>query len=507
MTKNAKEHIYYVKGMHCASCEILIEKKLLELENIKSVEAKTAKGEALIEYAGERPAIERLNEIFKRDGYVFSDRPKEAANGFRPKEFFITLGIGLLIVAGFIGLSNSGLSGLINVSSKSSLPAFFALGLMAGISSCAALVGGIILSMSKQWGELYSDADSVRKKIQPHLIFNAGRILSYGIFGAALGAIGGKLNLSLKFSSVLVIAVSVMMIFLALQMFGFKAFRKFQFTMPKFITRFIADESNFKGRYMPFLMGAFTFFLPCGFTITAQGLALISGNAIQGGLIMILFALGTLPMLLFIGLSSVKFLQKPHLSNRFLKVAGILVLFFALYSINSQLNVLGIASFSDLGINSGRLPSAAKNNSTQSEEKLPPIVNGKQILKMDASSSGYSPNYFKVKVGVPVRWEIADKGTSGCTNAVISRGLFDGEIKLTPGQTSIKEFTPEKPGKYKFSCWMGMISGIIEVIDENGATLQSDSLNSGGNLFNLSGAEGAGGSCGINGQCGCGGRR
>lgn len=469
MDKNIKEHIYCVKGMHCASCEILIEKKLLELRNIKSVESSTAKGEVLIEYEGERPALERLNEIFKKEGYIFSDQPREAINGFKSKEFFITLGIGLLIIVGFIGLNKLGLSVLINVGSKSSLPVFFVFGLIAGISSCAALVGGIILSMSKQWSELYSDNDSTWKKIQPHLIFNAGRLISYGVLGTALGAVGSKLNFSLKFGPILVIVVSVMMIFLAFQMFGFKAFRKFQFTMPKFITRFIANESNFKGRYMPFLMGAFTFFLPCGFTITAQGLALISGNAIQGGLIMLLFATGTLPMLLTIGLSSVKFSEKPHLANRFLKVAGILVLFFALYNINFQLNVLGISSFSDLGINSDQLSNTAKNNSPQSEEGLPPIVNGKQILKMDASSRGYSPNYFKVKVGIPVRWEITDKGTSGCTNAIISKNLFEGEIPLTPGQVSIKEFTPEKPGKYKFSCWMGMISGIIEVIDKGDA--------------------------------------
>ncbi|MFH1392444.1 MAG: heavy-metal-associated domain-containing protein, partial [bacterium] len=115
MTKNIKEHIYYVGGMHCASCEILIEKKLLELGNIKSVEASTAKGEALIEYDGERPTLERLNEIFKRGGYVFSDQPREAISGFKPREFFITLGIGLLIIIGFIGLNKLGLSGLINV--------------------------------------------------------------------------------------------------------------------------------------------------------------------------------------------------------------------------------------------------------------------------------------------------------------------------------------------------------------------------------------------------------
>jgi len=503
MAKDIKEHIYYIKGMHCASCEILIEKKLLEFGNIKSVEASMAKDTALIEYDGKKPTLKRLNKKFRKEGYTFSDQPKKITSNFKSKEFFTTLVMGLLIILGFVGLSKLGLSGLINVSSKSSLPVFFVFGVMAGISSCAALVGGIILSMSKQWGELYSNTDSTWKKIQPHLIFNAGRIISYGVFGIILGAVGSKLNFSLNFGPILVIIVSVVMIFLAFQMFNFKAFRKFQFTMPKFITRFIANESNFKGRYMPFLMGVFTFFLPCGFTITAQGLALISGNAVQGGLIMLLFAMGTLPMLLAIGLSSVKFSQKPHLSKRFLKVAGILVLFFALYNINFQLNVLGISSLNDLDINSRQYSNVTENNSLQNDKELPPIINGKQILKMDASYRGYSPDYLKVKVGIPVRWEITDKGTSGCTNAIISKNLFKGEIPLTPGQTSFKEFTPQKPGKYKFSCWMGMVSGIIEVVGKDGMTSQNN-LNE--DLFTPSGAENSGGTCGINGICGCSGR-
>ncbi|MBU3964417.1 sulfite exporter TauE/SafE family protein [Patescibacteria group bacterium] len=505
MSENIKEHTYHIKGMHCASCEILIEKRLLELENIKSIEASAAKSRALIEHEGERPSPARLNEIFRTEGYIFSDQPEKEMSRFKPREFFITLFWGLLIVAVFIGLNRFGLSGLINVSSKSSLLVFLVFGFMAGISSCAALVGGIILSMSKQWGELYSNTDSWWKKIQPHLIFNAGRIISYSVLGAVLGAIGSRLNFSLSFGSILVMAVSIIMIFLALQMFGFKAFRKFQFTMPKFITRFIADESHFKGRYMPFLMGAFTFFLPCGFTITAQGLALISSSAIQGGLIMLLFAIGTLPMLLMIGLSSVKFSQKPHLSHRFLKIAGILVLFFALYNINSQLNVLGMPSFSDLGANSNQPRAVVKDNGPQKQDGLAPIVDGKQILKMDASSRGYSPSYFKVRAGMPARWEITDKGTSGCTNAIISKNLFDGEIPLTPGQTSIKEFIPGKPGKYKFSCWMGMVSGIIEVIDDGNVVPEYNSLNSNGDSFNPSGAEGSGGSCGSSGACSCGG--
>ena len=468
------------------------------------MEASTSKGRVLIEYEGDKPGADKLNKIFQRENYIFSDQPfnvvreksfdkTENIEQEKGKDFSIIAGAALLFIVAFFILKNSGLAGLINVNSTSSLPTFFFLGLLAGVSSCAALVGGLVLSMSKQWIEMYSERSSILKKFQPHLMFNIGRIISYAVLGGVIGAIGGKLQISLTFTSVLIVAVSVMMLFLALQMLGVKAFRRFQFTMPKFITRHIADETKFQGKYMPFLMGALTFFLPCGFTITAQGLALISGGAMQGALIMFFFALGTAPALLAIGLSAVKFSKKPHLSYKFLKVAGVLVLFFALYNINSQLNVLGFSSFSDIKLSSNQRPAQSGGDG------LPPIENGKQILKMDASSSGYRPNYLKVKAGIPVRWEITDTGTSGCTNAIIAKGLFSEEIPLTPGETSIKEFTPEKPGRYKFSCWMGMVSGIIEVVDSKLAAKNSEAYAQAANLDNSdvvpSGAKG----------CGCGG--
>ncbi|MDP2910513.1 MAG: sulfite exporter TauE/SafE family protein [bacterium] len=499
MAKEIKEHIYFVKGMHCASCEVLIEKKLSALKEIKSVEASAGKGRVLIVYEGEKPSVDRLNSVFRKENYLFFDRSTETAEKKQGGDFFIIAGAALFIIIGFFILKNSGLVGLVNVNSISSLPMFFLLGLLAGVSSCAALVGGLILSMSKQWLEMYSEKNSTQEKLQPHLMFNAGRIVSYTFLGGVIGAIGSKFQISLTFTSILIVVVSIMMFFLALQMLGVKAFRKFQFTMPKFITRRIADETKFQGKYMPFLMGVLTFFLPCGFTITAQGLALISGSAVQGALIMLFFALGTLPALLAIGLSAVKFSQKPHLANKFLKVAGVLVLFFAIFNINTQLNVLGFSSLSDLKLNFGQ---QIPNNG---EKGLVPIVDGKQILKMDASASGYNPNYFKVLAGVPVKWEITDKGTSGCTNAIISKGLFSGEIALTPGRTSVKEFTPTKPGKYKFSCWMGMVSGIIEVVDnsesKNSASAAAADFNDSGDII-PSGAKGCGCGGGSGGTCG-----
>ena len=505
---NKKECIYKVSGMHCASCEILIEKKLLQFHGVKSVEASTGRGEVVIEYENDAPSAGKLNQIFSEDKYVFSKK-EAGSDGYviNLDGAIKTLGVTFLVIFAYFALNRLGLGKYANVSATSSLPAFFIMGIIAGVSSCAALVGGIVLSMSKQWAELYADGTSTKKRMQPHIMFNVGRIISYAFFGMLLGALGSKLRVSLQFSSMLVLFVSVMMIFLAFQMLGVRAFRRFQFTMPKFITRRVADEKNFKGKYMPSLMGASTFFLPCGFTIAAQGIALISGSALQGALVLSLFALGTAPALLLIGLTSVKFSSRPHLFGQFAKVAGTVVLFFALYNINAQMNVLGWGGLNGIF---GALKSQAQDNN------LPKIVNGKQLVKMDASSRGYSPNYLRVRAGVPVRWEIRDTGTSGCTGAIISR-LFKGAIELTPGTTSVKEFTPPNtPGKYRFSCWMGMVTGIIEVVDPSqklslagvsavNAATTDDVIPSGAK--GCGGGGSGGGGCGGSGGGGCGGAK
>lgn len=515
--RKLKEYTYYVEGMHCPSCELLIEKELLKNKGVESVDASAGSGQVAIFYKNRKPSVDKLNEVFKDNGYTFLTEPivKKKENSFvsfnkqgqvlinKNKLYRYTqiLGIALFLIVGFIFLSRSGIASRIVVSSASALPAFFLFGLMAGVSSCAALVGGVVLSMSKQWSEIYNTGNSVWQKFQPHLLFNLGRLLSFAFLGALLGTLGAFLQISLTATSLLAVGVSVIMVFLALQMLGVKRFQKFQITMPKSVSRFVADETNFKGRYMPFALGALTFFLPCGFTITAQGLALASGNSLRGSFIMLSFALGTLPMLAGIGFSSLKISAKPHLSDKFLKIAGILVLFFGLYNFNSQLNVLGLPSLDDIKLGSSRTAQA-------SEDGLAPIINGKQVLKMDALAYGYEPNGFKVRTGIPVRWEIKNQGVSGCTNAVVSKGLFAGEVRIDKDFV-VKEFTPEKPGRYKFSCWMGMVSGVIEVVDSGqaqGGTAEEfvvgneEEIPSGASGCGGSGSEGCGGGCG--GGCG-----
>lgn len=438
--KNNKSAVYSVSGTHCHACEILIEKEIKSLVGIKSVEASTSS--QTVKITGKNlPEISFLNKLFKDSGYSFSSSSTPAYQSTSKPDIFLSLLIVLGILALLYIFNRFGFFSSFNVNASSYFPAFIIFGLLAGFSTCAALVGGIVLGVS-------------RRGLTPVINFLVGRLVFFAFFGAVLGYFGSFFRLSLTAGAIISILVALVMIVSGLQLLNFKFLNFLNFSLPKSITGRFADESKFQGQYLPIILGGLTFFLPCGFTLTTQSLALASGSIIDGALIMFSFALGSFIPLFLIGYGSIRSQRNPSTAAYFSQVAGILVVLFALYTLYTQSIVLG---FSPLVLSS----SAPADQSTSV-----PIVNGIQILKMDASASGYTPSTFTIRAGQKVRWEITDKGTSGCTNAVIARSLFSGPINLVPGTTSVKEFTaPTKPGTYRFSCWMGMVSGSIEVVE------------------------------------------
>lgn len=99
---------------------------------------------------------------------------------------------------------------------------------------------------------------------------------------------------------------------------------------------------------------------------------------------------------------------------------------------------------------------------------LAPIIDGKQVIKMTVYGSNYDPEYFRVKAGIPVRWEITSSGQPGCdSGSIITKGFGDGTIYLNPnqGQVTVSEFTVQNPGVYNFGCPMFMVRGKMEVVN------------------------------------------
>ncbi len=446
---------FYITGMTCVSCKLFIEGKLHE-NGIKNSKVSLADNAIILQDADLTP--EMLNKIFLQDGYVFSREKPDMKNELYGK--LAGIAAALLFSAIFFLIVRAADPGaLSNISKNPGFIAMIIYGLLAGFSTCAALVGSVMLALSKKWSE-NPDKKFLGRYSAP-IYFNAGRIIMFSLLGGFLGMAGSALKFSPNLTALLVVGVSLILIFQGLKMLGFglKIFRSNSQGIYKLLSsRFEGMQSSLKA----FISGALTFLLPCGFTLTAVGLAVISGSFEQGLLVMLAFALGTLPSLLLIGLTSIHLYGNPRIGKNFSYSAGMLIIIFSFYSINSQLNVLGLPSLSPAG-----KPSTAgeTRNSAIDSPLLPPIKDGKQVISMMATSRGYSPSAFTVRAGTPVRWEITDAGTSGCTNAVIAKGLFPGEISLRPGEVSIKEFTPQKPGRYKFSCWMGMITGTFDVVE------------------------------------------
>lgn len=82
-------------------------------------------------------------------------------------------------------------------------------------------------------------------------------------------------------------------------------------------------------------------------------------------------------------------------------------------------------------------------------------------------ASGYEP--ITVTAGIPVEWTIdAPEGSIYGCNYIMVAPAFKIEHEFTPGENVIR-FTPDAAGTYPYSCWMGMISSTITVVEPGAA--------------------------------------
>jgi sulfite exporter TauE/SafE len=406
---------------------LVIEDRLEKEKGIKSVSINLKKEQITIESKKVIP-ISTLNQIFRKNNYRFSQtNPKSEENNI------FTLNISslwwlwaILIIIIFLFLSQIGLGGFLNISNNSSLVTIFIFGLIAGFSSCGALLSGIILSLPQK---------------TPQIIF--GRIISYSLLGGILGLIGQRFIVSPIFSYLLIVLVSLVMVLIALQMLEFRFARHFNLSLPKSFSKKIISLK------LPIFIGFLTVFLPCGFTLLTESVAVLSGNFTRGFLIMLFFVLGTSLPLFIIGLSSNKLVKNQ-------KLIGLLILFFVLYNLNFQFG------FTQKIFNHSISSASIINN--QITPTSAPQKDAQLIQLTYSQLTDVTPNSFNLKVGQSVRIEITPKDDgSGCMSTVMIPGLYNKPQPLLKGIKLIMEFTPDKVGTYQITCAMGVPRGKINV--------------------------------------------
>jgi len=149
----AYKYEYHVSGMHCPACELVIEKKIEKLEIIKNVNAVLSDKKVYLETETGISADELLaevNDLIKPLGYEVSHtRIKHKVNF---KDLAIGFGIAAAVVGIFFLIQKLGIANILGGRSMS-LALVFLIGIVASLSSCMAIVGGLVLSISSSYAK------------------------------------------------------------------------------------------------------------------------------------------------------------------------------------------------------------------------------------------------------------------------------------------------------------------------------------------------------------------
>lgn len=455
-----------VDGMTCRSCEILVERKFKTVAGVRKVDVNAASGIArIVCHDGCSVDVGHLQKAMAGEKYLVrglahGGARAETERSSRPS--FLRI-VGLFVLVLLIGslFNKFGVFGQsVSVAGSVTFAAALVLGIVAGSSSCLAVSGGLLLSSAGKFNERYGGTTKIGR-MRPVFFFVVGRVLSYGVLGGLIGLIGSAFTPSPFFTGALMVLAALYMLVMGLEMLKIcpSWMKACMPKMPKAVSHRIVDAEGREHWAAPFLLGSATFFLPCGFTQALQVYALTTGSFMESAVLLAGFALGTAPALLALGWAASSL--KGKAGKFFFQFSGALVIVLGLWNIQSGLTVAGYPlALPRFDFNA----SAASAGAGQGADQNVRLEGDVQVIAMRLTNSApyYAPgNAFTVKAGVPVRIEINGRGT-GCRSIFQIPKLGVSEYLNKPA-TSIA-FTPERPGKYTFSCSMGMYPGVLNVV-------------------------------------------
>jgi len=500
-----------ISGMHCNSCSRLIEDELKYKEGIGSISASYSKEEVEIDFNEDKISEQTIKSKIKELGYDVEDDSKDneenekdskdqddskdQEDNDKPKQtpkspkqgqthaktdktgWFVLVGSIVLLVGIIYWFFLRGLNVEIPaVGESGGLLLLFFVGILTGFH-CISMCGAFVVSYTTK------NAMKGHKGFKQHLIYGGSKVVSYAVIGGIFGLIGGLVAFSVGLRGAVAIFAGTFMIFYSLSMMGFKFFRRFQFN-PKFLTKIAAKKHSgvYKG---PFLTGLLSgLFIACGPLQAMYLYAAGTGSVFTGMTSLAAFGLGTLPVMM--GFGSLATVISKNTTKKILKISAIIVLVLGIIMLNRGLTVLGSPITYDV----------IKEKIIGIESSGAIMVDGYQEINMEVNRYGWEPASFILKKGIPVKWNIDVKELTGCNNEIVVRD-YGIAVKLKKG-LNIVEFTPDKAGTIRWSCWMGMIPGSFIVTETGTASEQEIAAADPGPAGSCGGGSGGGG-------CGCGG--
>ncbi len=435
MTKSGAAQQLAVKGMTCSGCERKIERKLKAVDGITSVSASYLNGTVNISFDENKVSLSTVKQSISALGYEVVDAGREKVN------YPLLAVIAIIILGTYILISRFGGLDIFNQFPEAEVgmgyAALFLIGLMTSVH-CVGMCGGICLSQC-----VGVKGESKAERIRPSFLYNLGRVISYTIIGAIVGAIGSVISFNGIMRGAVALFAGVFMVIMGLNMLDiFPFLRRFSLRMPKFLTGDLQGKSN-----SPLFVGLLNGLMPCGPLQAMQLYALSTGDPIRGAISMFLFSVGTMPLMF--GLGAVSSLLSKKFTAKIMAVSAVLVIILGVGMFNTGLSMSGF-----LGIGTEQ----------SNVEGFEPIMeDGYQVVTIEVASRSYAA--ITVKKGIPVKFNLhaEAKNLNGCNNAIMIP-KFGIEKPLKPGD-NIVEFTPEETGVIPYSCWMNMIRSSITVVD------------------------------------------
>jgi sulfite exporter TauE/SafE len=357
----------------------------------------------------------------------------------------------ILAFAWFIGVNHGWLDFLKKLYLLKYLPELkpdssYSLLLLFGVLTsfhCIGMCGGIALSQGITGAE---DRELNQRKgwFRPSLLYNLGRVLSYTLIGGVVGGLGHLLRFSGIWKGIVPIIGGLFMVMMGLNLFGWFPFlRRLNPRMPAFLTR----KLNLANHYGSLTIGLLSGLLPCGPLQAAQIYALSTESIIKGAISMLIFAVGTVPLLL--GFGVVNSLLSHKFTRIVLKFSAVLVIILGIGMVTRGLALTGV--------------SFEINPLQEIDQDGIAIVHGvDQTVVTTIQSNKFSP--IIVQKGRPVLWTIKvnPKNLNGCNNAMIIP-KYNLKKSLVVGDNLVC-FTPKEEGVIAYTCWMGMIKSKITVV-------------------------------------------
>ena len=447
--------------MTCASCEKRVRKALRTVPGVQSVRVSAARGTATVR--GDAPLDrELLDAAVRSAGYEPGTTPWLTRDPSVWRTVVVAaVAIGVLVVLASgtgladltSGLSDPGRGGLLFV---------LVLGLTAGISTCMAMVGGLVLGFSASHAAALAARGETglpfATRMRPQLAFNAGRIVGFGALGALLGALGSTMSLPTRVTGVLVLVVAVVMFLLGIRLTGVSPrVAAWSPRLPSGLGRLLGIEDAAQAGYSHWrtaLVGAATFFLPCGFTQAAQVYALSTASPLAAGAIMATFAVGTTPGPARPRVGA-RGHERPSPGHRAARRRR------ARPGVRPAQRLEQPEPARACRVARRRRPArTASANVT--------VSNGVQTVRMTQGPGGYEPADTVLYAGMPTTWLIEGTSKFDCSAALRVPDLGIS-VNLAEGVNTVP-LPAMDAGTVHFTCVMGMYSGNLLVVDPPAAS-------------------------------------